>query len=89
MKTKITYILDKTKDEDLEYANLLDAMIVATNIAKASGKIEDVPPFEYKIVDDPETKISEYSFEMDVDMADGILKTDEVKRVLANFMGGL
>ena len=35
MKTKIIYELDKTKDEDLEYANLLDAMIVATNIAKA------------------------------------------------------
>lgn len=89
MKTKITYILDKTKDEGLEYANLLDAMIVAINIAKASGKLEDEPPFEYKIVDDPETKISEYSFEMDADMADGLLKTDEVKHILANFIGGM
>ena len=89
MKTKIIYELDKTKDEDLEYANLLDAMIVALNIAKASGKVEDMPVFDYEIVDDTETMISTYSFETDIDMADGLLKTDEVKRALANFMGGL
>ena len=87
MKTKIIYELDKTKDEDLEYANLLDAMIVAVNIAK-SRNAEDVPPFEYSIVDDTETMISTYTFEMDVDMTSGLLKTDEVKRILANFMGG-
>ena len=88
MKTKIIYELDKTKDEDLEYANLLDAMIFAVNIAKSRDP-ESVPSFEYNIVDDTETMVSEYTFEMDVDMADGILKTEEVKRILANFMGGL
>lgn len=88
MKTKIIYELDKTKDEDLEYANLLDAMIFAVNIVKSRNP-EDVPPFEYSIVDDTETMISEYTFEMDVDMASGLLQTDEIKRVLANFMGGL
>ena len=86
MKTKIVYYLDKTKDEELEYANLLDAMIVAINIAKTRG--DEIPPFEYNIVDDTETRISEYSFEMDVDMSDGILKTNEIRRILADFTGG-
>ena len=88
MKTKIIYELDKTKDEDLEYANLLDAMIVALNIAKSHNP-EDVPPFEYDIVDNVDTMISTYIFEMDVDMASGLLQTDEIKSTLANFMGGL
>ena len=87
MKTKIVYYLDKTKEEELEYANLLDAMIVAMNIAKARG--DEIPPFEYNIVDDTETKISEYSFDMDVDMSDGILKTNEIRKVLADFIGEL
>ena len=87
MKTKIVYYLDKTKDEELEYANLLDAMIVAMNIAKARG--DEIPPFEYNIIDDTETKISEYSFDMDVDMSDGILKTNEIRKVLADFIGEL
>ena len=51
MKTKIVYTLDKTKDEDLEYANLLDAMVFAVNIAKSRDP-ESVPHFEYNIVDD-------------------------------------
>jgi hypothetical protein len=89
MRTKIIYELDKTKDEDLEYANLLDAMIVAFNIAKASGHTEDMPVLDYEIVDNVDTKISTYSFAMDVDMADGLLQKDEIKSVLANFMGGL
>ena len=89
MKTKIIYELDKTKDEDLEYANLLDAMIVAFNIAKASGNTEDMPVFDYEIVDNVDTMISTYSFAMDVDMADGLLQKAEIKSVLANFMGGL
>lgn len=89
MKTKIVYELDKTKDEDLEYANLLDAMIVALNIAKASGKVEDMPVFDYEIVDDVETRISTYSFEMDIDMASGLLQKEEIRSALANFMGGL
>ena len=88
MKTKIIYELDKTKDEDLEYANLLDAMIVAFNIAKASGNTEDMPVLDYEIVDNVDTMISTYSFAMDVDMADGLLQKDEIKSVLANFMGG-
>lgn len=88
MKTKIIYELDKTKDEDLEYANLLDAMIVALNIAKASGKVEDMPVFDYEIVDNVDTMVSTYTFEMDVDMASGLLQTDEIKSALANFMGG-
>ena len=88
MKAKIIYTLDKTKDEDLEYANLLDAMIFAVNIAKSRGDT-DVPPFEYNIVDDVETMISEYSFEMNIDMTDQLFKTEEIKKVLANFMGGL
>ena len=88
MKAKIIYTLDKTKDEDLEYANLLDAMIFAVNIAKSRGDT-DVPSFEYNIVDDVETMISEYSFEMNIDMTDQLFKTDEIKKVLANFMGGL
>lgn len=89
MKTKIIYELDKTKDEDLEYANLLDAMIVALNIAKASGRVEDMPVFDYEIVDDTDTMISTYSFEIDIDMASGLIKSDEIRNTLANFMGGL
>ena len=89
MKTKIIYELDKTKDEDLEYANLLDAMIVALNIAKASGKVEDMPVFDYDIVDNVDTMVSTYSFEMDIDIASGLLQKDEIKSALANFMGGL
>lgn len=89
MKTKIVYELDKTKDEDLEYANLLDAMIVALNIAKASGRVEDMPVFDYDIVDDVETRISTYSFTMDVDVTSGLLQKDEIRSALANFMGGL
>lgn len=88
MKTKIIYELDKTKDEDLEYANLLDAMIVTLNIAKASGRVEDMPVFDYEIVDNTDTMVSTYSFEMDVDMASGLLQKDEIKSALANFMGG-
>ena len=89
MKTKIIYELDKTKDEDLEYANLLDAMIVALNIAKASGKVEDMPIFDYDIIDNVDTMVSTYSFEMDIDIASGLLQKDEIKSALANFMGGL
>lgn len=88
MKTKIIYELDKTKDEDLEYANLLDIMIASINIIKTRNP-ENVPPFEYNIVDDTETMVSEYTFEMEMDITSGLLQTDEMKRILSNFIGGL
>jgi hypothetical protein len=88
MKTKIIYELDKTKDEDLEYANLLDIMIASINIIKTRNP-EDVPPFEYNIVDNTETMVSEYTFEMEMDITSGLLQTDEMKRILSNFIGGL
>ena len=50
---------------------------------------KDMPIFDYDIIDNVDTMVSTYSFEMDIDIASGLLQKDEIKSALANFMGGL
>ena len=90
MKTKIIYVLDKTNDKELEYANLFDAMIAVTNMAKSTGEMpNEFLEFEYEIVDDSETMTSEYRFTIETETADNLLDINEIKKALANFIRGI
>jgi hypothetical protein len=87
MKTKLTYILDKTKDNEKEYATLLDGMIFATNLLKSQGDVpKEIQSFDYNIVEDVENQTLEYTFIMEMDSE--LLNSEEIKGILLGVLGG-
>lgn len=89
MKAKLTYILDKTNDNEQEYAALLDGMIFATNLLKSQGEVpKEMQSFDYDIVEDVENHTLEYTFTMELEMDSTLLNSDELKGILLGMLGG-
>jgi hypothetical protein len=87
MKTKLTYILDKTKDNEKEYAVLLDGIIFATNLLKSQGDVpKEIQSFDYNIVEDVENQTLEYTFIME--MGSELLNSEELRETLLRALGG-
>jgi hypothetical protein len=87
MQVKMTYVLDKTIDEELDYSKALDGALTMVNILKATSDMPDeLKDFDYDIVDDTETMTSEYTFKLTIDPK--ALNTQEIRGLLIDMIGG-
>ena len=87
MQVKMSYTLDKTIDEELDYSRALDGALTLFNVIKTTeGLPKELQDFNYKIVDDTETMKSEYSFEVSIDSK--LLNSQEIKYLLTDILGG-
>jgi hypothetical protein len=87
MQVKMTYVLDKTIDEELDYSKVLDGALTMVNILKATSDMPDeLKDFDYDIVDDTETMTSEYTFKINIDPK--ALNTQEIRGLLIDMIGG-
>lgn len=87
MQVKMTYVLDKTVDEELDYSKVLDSVLTMVNILKATADMPDeLKKFDYDIIDDTETMTSEYSFKINLDPKS--LNTQELRGLLLDMLGG-